>query len=979
MAELIDEPQATPQSVRRELYETYSTQLKPRHIKKLIENLDEIYGYDLAFIVGLIMRSQLSGNLNIVSIQHEISGISFSQGKITKIDLNDKETFMGELLIKEGYLDREKLLSILTDKSKPLGELLIQSKVANKEQIIGILIKQMRLRLSKYITNSKFRINFSEAEVPDQGLSISYLDFLKLAHDWVAGRFDGEWLKLHYMELSEGIVEIIPDTPNTVQIKNLPLSQDLQIALNKIPTDKILSKFLQSFKIEKDREYFLKSFHYGIMTGQIALKENPDASVNNETILKNIYQACNKKTGIELLETLAHILKHKPTEIEQIFQSITDYVEAYNGDDMDMKNNMFRIVLEMLSKKQYYYEEIHKKYSAENNSDISSDIQSKIQEVYRDLLNRNVDNSIIKLKKISSYSNHLPKIKLFMVWSKLLIITQKKIKINIAEIEREFLQILPEDKDTAEYFYVKALISQQKKENKMAEAYYKQAVQMNNEFKAHPLQTNISFFKRLFKLSCFAFFVLLFNTKSYAQKAIPPFNFLNQYFNYSTNEIGTLDINDKKYDLSDLQVNQIENGSYTLTADGSLQDFIQGANAQFFNTQTNTFVDLKTKTNGENSIVILDNQLVTNDGLLCLKRTSAYTQIKICKAIANNTEGLGLKSVMANGLALEQTGSVVLNDQNQKIVFNVSLNNQSFFELETMKRNVLPVKLNKPNNSDNIIMQFVDAGNPRYAWEDTVNVSSDYFPIKFDPLISLRQGIYFSDRANAPKGIAQIYINKSQIQQKFYNKLSVEPLTIFNEFTGQSSTVNALLRSKIGLGLQFSGDHYLENGNNIFGYISIFKTEVNPTNNNTTIEDAVANYIAVLGGYKYNINNKWSLSGVVKLQQDMFFYQTGASSVKLTKSLNKMIGLYPEYSIYNKNKWDIYGGIYGYLILPTDIEGTSSAQTGTAFEASLRASYKVNWGRLQGSLGMGNRSQKNSTMSYSDTFVIYRLGATYLF
>ena len=141
----------TQSSARRELYEVYAdNSVKPRHKRKLIESLDEIFGYDLAFLVGLIMRSEFSGNLNVISQANDISGISFSKGKITKIDLNDKETFMGELLIKDGFLTREKLLQLLQDQSKPLGELLILNQVATTEQIIGVLVKQMRLRLSKY-------------------------------------------------------------------------------------------------------------------------------------------------------------------------------------------------------------------------------------------------------------------------------------------------------------------------------------------------------------------------------------------------------------------------------------------------------------------------------------------------------------------------------------------------------------------------------------------------------------------------------------------------------------------------------------------------------------------------------------------------------------------------------------------------------------------------------------------------------------
>lgn len=982
---MIDDFQQTEnqtQSARKELYEIYADNaVKPRYKKKLIESLDEIYGYDLAFLVGLIMRSEFSGNLNVISQSNEISGISFSEGKITRIDLNDKETFMGELLIKDGFLDRAQLLQLLQDQSKQLGELLIKNKIATKEQIVGILVKQMRLRLSKYINNIKYRVNFSESEVSDPGLSISYSEYLGLAHDWVAGRFEPEWLKLHYMEMNESLIEVPKNIPGFSAFKDLALSKDLAQTLQTHIDLKTFSKIFATIKNEKDQEYFLKCFHYGIMSGQIALKNNPHAESQSDSVLKNIYNACSKKTGAELVETLAHILKYKPTEIDAIFQAINNYVHTYTGDDHDMKNNMFRIVLEMLSKKNFYYNEITKKYSSQIDGTKTAEISKKIVEIYHDLLAKNLFVAIDKLKKLNDYSSYTPKIKLYMVWAKALMIHQNNIKINISELERDFLQILPEDKDSAEYYYVKAILASLKKDENSAHSYYEQSTKLNTELKKYPpFKQMRSFIKKLFKLTVVFFLILgakaqaQKNTSGAVTKAKLPFVYLNQYFSYKIASDDSVQINDANFALSDMIMN-LSSDQVEIELKETLARFVGSAVfSAYSSTDQKTWPVTFKKS--ENKFHV-SREKIANADYVCLDQKNQYSHMQFCKNLDGNTQS-GIKSYTVNNQPIEPEGTIILNDTNQKIDFHVSKNNNDFFNLETVQRTILPAKVNKDPNSEELSIQFVDMANKNIAWTEKISLNQDSFPIKLDPLITLKQGIFFNN-VSAETGLSKVYLDKGKIQKKYYNKIIAEPIVVYDQLTTKSDTVDALLRSEMGVGLNIAGERYLDNGQSIIGSLSYYSTKFYPSTNTVMIQNSEQSLISLMGGYKYSFSDDWNAIGMIKIQENIYLNQETTTRVSISKSFTELIGLGPEYMIFNRAKWNLSADVEAFLVLPAKVENSSDTAIGTLLEANLKTSYKIDWGRITAGINMANRNQKNDTYTYNNTAVTYKVGLLYLF
>ncbi len=989
MSEINSENENSEQSVRRVLYDVYTDATsKPRRKKKAIESLDEIYGYDLAIVIALIMKAEFSGNLNIISQNNEISGISFSKGRITKIDSNDKETFMGELLIKDGIITLEKLTELLRNQKKPLGEILITNNILTKEQIIQILVKQMRLRLSKFINNIKYRLNFSESEIIDHGLSISYLDYLVLAQDWVAGRFDSEWLKLHYVEMSEDQIEKIALDSSYNSILNLQLAQDLAKHLSLSNDKQKFSDVIGSANTTKDIDYLYKCFHYGVLIGLVSLKHDSSNETNSDIVLKNIYQACSKKSGVALVETLAHILKFKPTEIDSIFQAINNYIHTYSGEDVEMKNNMFRIVLEMLSKKQQYADEINKKYSENSHSDGHAETSQKMSEIYKDLLHKNLFVAMDKLKKIAPQNGQIPKIKLYQIWIRLLMINQNNISINMSEIERDLLQILPEDKDTADFYYVKSMIAHIKKDLNLSDSLYNKACQLKPEFKKFLIyQKKENIIQKLFKFSFFLFLsMLLINQKTFSQdnqiQNKVPFVYLNQFINYKIFEKNTLFINDKKYSTNDLLLENI-NSSLTAELKNNLVDFKGSIKFIYLNSKTKKQILAKSKlTNGKYKILSTRKE---NSDFICFISISNYSELKICKSLnAENSES-NAKALTVNSQPVENEGQIILNDTNLNLNLNLEFANGDFINFVTSKRNIFPKKINKDSNSENIVLEWVDKKNSTLAWKDSININQNDFDIQMDPLISIKQGLYFNNTINVSNNFSATYSGRDTIYIKYYNKIVLEPIVVFEELNGISETTDAKLISDAGAGLTATYDRHLTNGANVFGTLGFYLTKISPNIGSANLNqgrlDPNEKFIFPMAtvGYKISLNSEWNTTALAKAQEYSFYSQTDENQIEVSKSMILSLGAGTDYDLLNMNKWNFNAGTNLLFTLPTKVENSSSTQIGFILVVDLKTSYRLSWGKVLGGIEWNNRQNQNDTYKYKSTTLIYKFGANYLF
>ncbi|MGE0762440.1 MAG: response regulator [Bdellovibrionales bacterium] len=177
-----------------------------RERTKVIEGLAEVRGFDLPFVLCVLIDAGASGHLNIANSSGEIYGISFLQGKIISVDSSEKEATILMLLLEMGYLNREDLKTVQNSGRRgDLIPVLIENQFVSPHVLPLVSKEQIASDLKRLFVNDQFNVNFvpdpSKKEVEfgvtmdditpllvdvvDHGMTLDYLrDFYKDWHEF---------------------------------------------------------------------------------------------------------------------------------------------------------------------------------------------------------------------------------------------------------------------------------------------------------------------------------------------------------------------------------------------------------------------------------------------------------------------------------------------------------------------------------------------------------------------------------------------------------------------------------------------------------------------------------------------------------------------------------------------------------------------------------------------------------------------------
>lgn len=312
-AELPKAQDTSQESPRKKLYEIFEKEkVSPREKRKLIESLEEVDGYDLPFIYSLLAETKTSGHLNIFSDRGSVSGVTFFQGAIVGVDVEDQSTFLGHMLIQSGYLAPQDLKAVLNDKSpRRIGQKLIDASKLSPHAFDMILNEQMNVRLTRTITDGKVRVNFVSTEVEEISPSIDSDQLLEYLHDWVASKIPLNWLESLYLMWSGQKILKSSQWKDDHAVFETSFLKRLKNLSDKISVGANINDLLATDGYDPISIY--KALHLLLLKGLIIFsseKVKLDATAQRQHVKKLHGQISNKESR-EVLELFQDLLSSK--------------------------------------------------------------------------------------------------------------------------------------------------------------------------------------------------------------------------------------------------------------------------------------------------------------------------------------------------------------------------------------------------------------------------------------------------------------------------------------------------------------------------------------------------------------------------------------------------------------------------------------------------------------------------------------------
>ena len=468
---------------RKRLYEIFEKEkVSPREKRKLIESLEEVDGFDLPFIYSLLAETKSSGHLNIFNSDGGVSGVSFCQGKIVGVDVEDKSTVLGHMLIQSGYLMPEDLQEVLQDKSpRKIGQKLIDSCKLSPHAFDLILGEQMNVRLTRTIVEGKVRVNFVATEVENVPAAIDQEQLLTYMHDWVASKLPIQWLESLYMMWSgQKILKTAAWKRDHLVFKTSFIKRLGKLA-DRIEEGMTLNELLSLDGYDSVSVH--KALHLMLLKGIIifsAEKVRLDP-VSQRKHLKKIQQQLEGKDNSEVLELFHDLLQGKPDstwldefmvfvgpaptdpEILKVWQNLRERFDKALRIHWDQSRD-----------------EVTKIKTTEKNNQRLSSMQ-KLDEVKAQLQL----NQFSKAKElIQSIKNveEIPGGRLYKSWIQIGTLEASKRIAQLKEIELELMQIPPDERYDAFYLYVMGLYHKAKGDKTAAKKSFEKSVAINPSF-----------------------------------------------------------------------------------------------------------------------------------------------------------------------------------------------------------------------------------------------------------------------------------------------------------------------------------------------------------------------------------------------------------------------------------------------------------------------------------------------------------------
>lgn len=456
---------------------------------KALEKMDEINGFDLPFVISILIQGESSGHLNVYSNEGDIFGITFCDGILTKVDTGKTNSVIEKLLVEKDYISNEDLQSFKAMNSK--GDILknlIDANFISPHIVSEIKLEQMFIEIEDLISEDKLQINFSPAAVECEDVYISRNLLTVAFAEGLESKYKIEWLRCFYKPWLDHTIYIGPAYVDLSQVLQFKAIKRVQHLFKDIKDEKTLRDIID--KKEYDEKQLYIALHILAIKNFIVFDEDKKKSEKSQSDVDRmtlIYESLKDKNPFEIFEYFGAPSSCPPTEVDRIYKEFvkSNHPDKFNNED-EQKQKTINSLFGLVTSAHSVLMDANKRTKYEN--------EKKQDNMKKQLQAENIIAQALKKLQLGHYQAALEMVaeadgyykhhnhKLYMLWAK---IKMQGSAVNPSLIKEasEFCRNYPEDsRKTALFLFFQGLVK--KSENKLDEAsnYLQKALNIDNRF-----------------------------------------------------------------------------------------------------------------------------------------------------------------------------------------------------------------------------------------------------------------------------------------------------------------------------------------------------------------------------------------------------------------------------------------------------------------------------------------------------------------
>ena len=446
-----------------------------KDIINIINESKGLHSFDIPWVLKLLSNSRACGCLNVTSTDGSVAGVGFSQGDIVRVDIKNKNSLLGLLLVEKGYLDRSSLEEALSKNAnrKMLGRYLVEKNLISPHAIPTVLKDQLVWRLKQLITNSQVELKFVETKAITTIVTIEGGEFVKFLIEVIENIIRSNWLKTHYLPISQNTIVLNENLKDEIK-KTLVFPYFLRIYssifsfLKRGTTlDEILTK---NSSIEN---HILKLIHFMNVMGYITFK-NTQKSLNVAYQVKRLEKLNLEFENKDYFQRLGVSRSAQEGDIRKAY---FDLAKVLHPDKLSesSSNQVKELSKKVFSKIQIAYDSLRKE---EKRKTYIEEIEARQSEKYMEadrlfemsksfILKGQYSRAKKELKQAISLNPESFEFKIYALWAEMK--TTKNPGHNfISDIDKKLKLIPLDSRDLAAYYHVRGLYYKIKNDHEKA-------------------------------------------------------------------------------------------------------------------------------------------------------------------------------------------------------------------------------------------------------------------------------------------------------------------------------------------------------------------------------------------------------------------------------------------------------------------------------------------------------------------------------
>jgi len=467
--------------------------LSPGEKIEAVKATTSVHGFELPRVISYLMSSgaHSDGTLSLTDPEGRVSKIYFSEGKIVRIESQDRQSFFGCLIVERGLISHDKLEAALKQpnpQGKRIGERLVDGNLLSPHWISVINTDQMGIRLSLLIQETMYDIEFVSGPVSELEGHFDRPNLALFLNDFVNSKLSLEWLRSYY----SSFFEITPKWTKSLDKKNPVFTFGPVAKLSSLSQDLSKTFTLADLLLKyQGREQELLSAVHLLVLHQLVYFPMKTKTLNVDiqlTRLRQLHAEIMKKDDFEVLGLPR---KAKGNDVKRAYYELS---KTYHPDRLpqDANKTLFDLTKAVFAKITSAYnrlsdDEKRANYLKELEVGQAEKIlqaESIIEEGKNLLKSGNSLKALERFKQAAAIRPPNSELNLHMIWANLASAGAHNSKTAdiVNKADADLSKIPPEDRHNALYYFVKGLSFKHRGDLIMAIESIGHAVSMRPEF-----------------------------------------------------------------------------------------------------------------------------------------------------------------------------------------------------------------------------------------------------------------------------------------------------------------------------------------------------------------------------------------------------------------------------------------------------------------------------------------------------------------